>query len=242
VLVGVLAALLLLSLALVSHPAGGAQRKSREKLYSISLTATVQAATTEIQDGGTPPFGCKGKSAETYRYSASGHTSPAPENVPLSKHGRFRYFDFPGQLTGLSATLTEDTTASWEFDPTVPFGPSDPSACAFQPTHTVVHCRVNPEHDGFDLFPLPGDGGRFTLTYEATRAIFDCPSVNFYPVPGDFFASILTPLRLNSVLALRRHHSVGARGHVSRPLTGSLSSAPIGTETVDYAVRVTRSR
>jgi hypothetical protein len=241
VLVGVLAALLLLSLALLSHPAGGAQRKSREKLYSISLTATVQAATTESLKGATPPFGCKGQSTETYRYSASGHTSPTPKNVPLSKHGRFRYFDFPGQLTGLSATLTEDVSASWEFDPTVPFAP-DPSVCAFQPTHTVVHCKVNPEQDGFDLFPLPGDGGRFTLTYEAPRAIFDCPSVSFYPVPGDFFASILTPLRLNSVLALRRHNSVGAKGHVSRPLTGSLSNTPIGTETVGYAVRITRSR
>ena len=240
VLVGVLAALLLFSLALLSHPAAGAQRKPREKLYSISLTATVQAATTESLEGGTPPYGCKGQSTETFRYSASGHTGPAPRKVPLTKHGRFRYFDFPGQLTGLSASLTEDVTASWEFDPTLPFAP-DPSVCVFQPTHTVVHCRVNPEQDGFDLFPLPGDGGRFTLTYEATRAIFECPSVN-YPVPGDFFASILTPLRLSSVLALRRHHSVDAKGRVSRPLTGSLSRRPIGTETVGYAVRITRSR
>ena len=103
--------------------------------------------------------------------------------MPLSKHGRFRYFDFPGQLTGLSATLTEDVTPSWEFDPTQPFAP-DPSVCVFQPTHTVVHCQVNPEHDGFDLFPLPGDGGRFTLTYEATRTILDCPPVNFTRFPA----------------------------------------------------------
>ena len=241
-LVGVLAALLLLSLALLSHPAGAAKRKPREKLYSISLTATVQAATTESLEGATPPFGCKGQSTETFRYSASGHTSPTPKKVPLRKHGRFRYFYFPGQLTGLSASLTEDVTASWEFDPTVPFGPEDPSVCVFQPTHTVGHCQINPEQDGFELFPWPGNGGRFTLAYQATRAIFDCPSVNYYSVPGDFFDSIPTSLRVRAVLALRRHHSVRAKGRVSRPLTGSVAGGPIGTETVGYAVKITRVR
>jgi len=163
--------------------------------------------------------------------------------VPLRKHGAFRYFDFPGQLTGLSASLTEDVAASWEFDPTLPFGPDDPSVCAFQPTHTVGDCQFNPEQDGFDLFPLPGDGGRFTLTYEAGRIILDCPPIN-YSVPGDFFHSILTSLRLSSVLALRRHDSVGAKGHVSRPLTSLITagSGTIGTETVGYAVKVTRGR
>ncbi len=239
-LVGVLAALLLLSLALLSHPAGAAKRKPREKLYSISLTATVEAATTESREGARPPYGCKGRSTETFRYSDSGHTSPAPKNVPLIKHGRFRYFDFPGQLTGLSASLTEDVTGSWEFDPTLPFAP-DPSVCVFQPTHTVSQCQFDRQQDGFELFPLPGDGGRFTLTYEAPRSMIECPSLSYYSVPSDFFDSILTSLRLNSVLALHRHHSAGANGRVSRPLT-SLAGGPIGTETVSYAVEIKRVR
>ena len=159
--------------------------------------------------------------------------------MPLSKHGRFRYFDFPGQLTGLSANLTEDVTANWEFDPTLPFAP-DPSVCLFQPTHTVGHCQFNPEQDGFDLFPLPGDGGRSTLTYEAIGIIRDCPPVN-YSVPP-IFDPRPTSLRLSSVLALRRHHSVRATGSVSRPLAGSATGRPIGTETIGYAVKVTRSR
>jgi hypothetical protein len=233
-------ALLLLSLSLLSNPAGAAKRKPRENLYSISLTTTVQAASTESLEGATPPFGCKGRNTETFRYSASGHTSPAPTKVPLSKHGRFRYFDFPGQLTGLSATLTEDVTPGWEFDPTLPFAP-DPSVCVFQPTHTVGHCQINPEQEGFDLFPLPGDGGRFTLTYESPRIITDCPPVD-YTTPGDFFDSILTSLRLSSVLALRRHDSVRATGSISRTLTSSLTGGPIGKETFGYAVKITRVR
>lgn len=188
----------------------------------------------------TPPFGCKGQSTETFHYSASGHTSPAPKKVPMSKHGSFRYFDFPGRLTGLSVSLTEDVTTTWEFDPTVPFA-DDPSVCEFQPTHTVGNCQINSEQNGFDLFPLPGDGGRFTLTYEATAIILDCPPVN-YSTPGHFFDSILTSLRLSSVLALRRHHSVRAKGRVSRPLTSSLSGDPIGTETIGYALKITRVR
>lgn len=161
--------------------------------------------------------------------------------MPLRKHGAFRYFDFPGQLTGLSASLTEDVAASWEFDPTLPFGPDDPSVCAFQPTHTVGDCQFNPEQDGFDLFPLPGDGGRFTLTYEAARIILDCPPVD-YSTPSGFFDPILTSLRLSSVLALRRHRSVRAAGSVTRPLTGSTTAGTIGTETVGYAVKITRAR
>jgi hypothetical protein len=240
-LVSILAALPLLFLALLSHPAGAAKPKPREKLYSISLTATVQAATIESREGATPPSGCKGRNTETFRYSASGHTSPAPKKVPLRKHGRFRYFDFPGQLTGLSVSLTEDVTPGWEFDPTVPFGPDDPSVCVFPPTHTVGHCQTNPEQEGFDLFPLPGDGGRFTLTYEAPPIILECPPVD-YSTPGGFFYPILTSLRLGSVLALRRHHSVRAAGSVSRPLTSRLTGGRIGTETVGYAVKVTRAR
>jgi hypothetical protein len=238
----VLAALLLLSPALLSHPAGAAKHKPREKLYSFSLTTTVQAASTESSEGVTPPDGCKGgRSTETFRYSASGHTSPAPKKVPMIKHGRFRYFDFPGQLKGLSASLTEDVTNSWVFDPTVPFGPDDPSVCVVQPTHAVGHCQINPEQEGFDLFPLPGDGGKFTLTYEAPVIILDCPPVN-YTHPAGFFYPILTSLRLSSVLALRRHDSVRAEGRVSRPLTSRLTGGPIGTETVGYAIKVTRGR
>jgi hypothetical protein len=237
----VLAALLLLSLALLSNPAGAAKRKPREKLYSISLTTTVHAASTESVEGATPPFGCKGPSTETFRYSASGHTSPAPKKVPLSKHGRFRYFDFPGQLKGLSVSLTEDATNSWEYDPNVPFGPDDPSVCVVPPTHTVGHCQIDPEQRGFELFPNPGDGGKFTLIYEAPPIILECPPVN-YAHPSGFFYPILTSLRLSSVLALRRHDSVRAEGRVSRPLIGRLTGGPIGTETVGYAIKITRAR
>ena len=240
-LVGVLAALLLLSLGLLSNPAGAAKHTPPEKLYSISLTTTVQAASTESLEGPTPPSGCKGRNTETFRYSASGHTSPAPKKVPLTKHGRFRYFDFPGQLTGLRASLTEDVTGGWEFDPTVPFGPDDPSVCVFHPTHTVGDCQINPEQEGFDLFPLPGDGGRFTLTYEAPVIILECPPVN-YTKPAGFFYPILTSLRLSSVLALRKHRSVSAKGSVSRPLTSGLTGGTIGTETVGYAIKITRNR
>jgi hypothetical protein len=242
-LVGVLAGLLVLSLALLSQPAGAAKKKPPEKLYSISLTTTTQASSSESREGATPPFGCKGRNIETFSYSASGHSDPTANKVPLRKHGRFRYFDFPGHLTGVSASLTEDVTPRWEFDPTVPFGPEDPSVCVFQqPTHTVGHCRINPEQDGFGLFPLPSDGGRFTLTYEANAIVLDCPPVVEYATPGGLFTPILTTLRLGPVLALRKHKSVRASGSVSRPLIGSLTPNQIGTETVGYAVKVTRVR
>lgn len=239
--VAVLAALLFLSLAIaLSQPAGASKRKPREKLYSISLATTVQAATTESGGGSTPPYGCKGESTETFRYSASGHSSPTPKKVPLTKYGHFRYFDFPGELVGVSASLTEDITGTLELDPTLPYGPEDPSECVFKPTHTVGKCEINPEQEGFQLFPLPGDGGRFTLTYEASNIIHECPPIN-YPLPG-FFESILTSLRLNSVLALQKHRSVHATGSVSRQLPGRLRDESIGTETVGYTVKVTRVR
>jgi hypothetical protein len=110
----------------------------------------------------------------------------------------------------------------------------------FQPIHTVGQCELNPEQEGFQLFPYPGDGGKFTLTYEANGIIRGCPPVN-YPIPS-FFNSILTSLQLNSVLALHKHHGVQAAGTVSRPLTGALTGDSIGTETVGYAVKVTRVR
>jgi hypothetical protein len=240
-LAGVLAALLLLSLALLSHPADAAKRKPRGKLYSISLTTTVKAASTESLEGPTPPSGCKGRNTETFRYFASAHISPAPKRMPLLKHGRFRYFVYPGQQrTGLKASLTEDVTASWEVDPTA-FGAEDPSACAFQPTHTVGDCRSKPVQDGFELFPEPGNGGRFTLGYDAAANYLECPPVN-YSVPDGFFGATLISLKVGSVLALRRDHSVRAAGSVSRPLTSSLSGDRIGTETLRYAVKITRRR
>jgi hypothetical protein len=242
-LVGVLAALLLLSIGLFSPSAGAAKRKPRTERYSISLTTSVQAASTETREGATPPFGCKGRNIETFSYSASGHSGPTANRVPLRKHGPFRYFDFPGQLTGVSASLTEDITPRWEFDPTVPFGPEDPSVCAFPgPTHTVGHCKINPEQDGFNLLPFPGDGGRFTLTYEASAIVLDCPPVVEYPLPGGFFSPIVTSLHVGSVLALRKHKSVSASGSVSRPLTGALTPDTIGKETVGYTLKVTRVR
>jgi hypothetical protein len=234
-----MAALLLLSLAVLSQPAGAAKAKPKEKLYTISLTTTVQVATTESRGGALPPYGCKGESTETFRYSASGHTSPAPSKVPLLKHGRFRYFYFPGQLTGLSASLTEDVTGNGALDPTLPFLP-DPSVCVFQPTHVVGQCELDPGDHGFLLFPYPADGGKLTLTYEASEIIRDCPPIN-YPIPR-FFNETVTPLQVSSVLALHKHGSVHAAGTASLPLTGVLTGDSIGTETISYSFKVTRVR
>jgi hypothetical protein len=227
-------------LALLSQPAGAAKAKPKEKLYTISLATTVQVATTESGRGSTPPYGCKGEITETFRYAASAHTSPVPTKLPVLKHGRFRYFDFPGPLAGLSASLTEDVTGGWTLDPTLPY-PPDPSACAFQPTHTVGQCELNPGNGTFLLFPYPGDGGKFTLTYEGTEIIRACPPVS-YAIPARFFEEVLIPLQVNSVLALRRHRSVHAAGTVTQPLVGPLTSGPIGQEVITYAIKITRVR
>jgi hypothetical protein len=226
-------------LAVLSQPAGAAKVKPKENLYTISLATTVEAATTDSRDAGGPPYGCKGQITETLRYSAQGHSDPAPSKVPLLKHGRFRYFYFPGQLTGLSASLTEDVTGSWALDPTLPFLP-DPSVCVFQPTHRIGQCEFDNRNDGFALFPYPGDGGKFTLTYEAAQIIRECPPI-IYPIPR-FFESTVIPLQVGAVLALHRHRSVHAAGSVSLPMTGGLTSDPIGKETITYVVKVTRVR
>ena len=130
-------------LVVLSQTAVAAKAKPKGNLYTISLATKVRGRNDREPDGETPPYGCKGDVTETFRYSASGHTDPAPSKVPLQKYGHFRYFDFPGQLKGLSASLTEDITGSWALDPTLPFLP-DPSVCVFQPTHTVGHCRAQP--------------------------------------------------------------------------------------------------
>ncbi|MBA3866159.1 MAG: hypothetical protein H0X42_07420 [Solirubrobacterales bacterium] len=182
----------------LAAPASAA--KPKEPLYAVSLSLFDRLELSESQEGGTPPYGCKGQETINFHFGAAAMVNPATARVSLIKEGRFQFFEWKAPIGGLTGSVVEESAGHWELDPTLPYLP-DPSVCVFKPTHAEAQCVFTNQHEPFTLFPQPGDGGRFTLSHGGL--IRECPPI-FYPNPDLFDNSVLTTLRVNSVLGLHK--------------------------------------
>jgi hypothetical protein len=238
-------------LAALSTPVAAAtKQKASEPLYTVSLAGTVQLESTETREGliEPPPLpaDCVGYASETERLTASARFSARTAPIAVASYGhRFHFLLFKLAFSSLSAAGSSETSGSYSVDPNA-FDPPSPSECVFTPKRTDAHCEFTQARElergvFFQLSPNLQRLGNQLFLYRggAVHVEVHCDQV---PVEASFFPEepgLATSLRLSALTALRKGKSLSDSATVTHPVQG-LEGKQVGTETVDYRIRIRR--